>query len=259
MPIIDPQTGQDVSDSRTNAPDARPVFAKLKPLFWLAWLFQDPGQATVYVSPSRMQGGIAELSAPWTPHPVQFLRGFTAPEPWTAEAAVQWSVSWYSFEPNPQFRATQQATIRARFVKSDPAETAKLKPRGVETGIETNGRCHLLPRMLARRWRRGECEDRALPLLLHRLERSLRRTDFTIQQKLLVLGFCYIFGVVGWPAAGGAAYFYLTDTSDGGQGLGLLAAAFLTPFFTALAAHLAQIRRDRRVDRLIGELLAGAN
>ena len=254
MPIIDPQTGQDVSGSRAARPDARTGLGKtLKLLFRAAALFRGQGP---YVSSAGIQRAIDEVAAPWIPHAIQILRCFRAPDPWTGEAAAEWAVGWYSFEPNPGFRRMQQEWIASHLAKSAPADLARQKPHGVETGIETKGRCHLLPRMLAQRWRRGECEDRALPLLLRRIEPLMRRTDFTIAQKLIVIGSGYLCGIVGWPAAGGAVYFLVTGVAEGYRGLGALAAVFLLPFLAASIAHLLQHRRDRQVDRLVGDLLA---
>jgi hypothetical protein len=197
MPVIDPQAGQEVTHA---APDARPVLGKLlKPFFRVVWLLRGQGP---YVSSSGVQRAIEEVSAPWTPHAVRTLRRFRAPDPWTGEAAADWTIGWYSFEPNPGFRRNQEAWIQSHVAKIAPADLARQKPHGVETGIESKGRVHLLPRMLARRWRGGGCEDGALPLLLHRLEPAMRRTDFTIAQKLIAIGAGYMCGIVGWPAAG---------------------------------------------------------
>jgi hypothetical protein len=199
--------------------------------------------------------GIDTLRDPWVPRAIQTLRHFRAPDPWTGDAAAEWTLNWYTFETNPRGRRSQEAYIKSRIAKSPLADAAKRKQSGVLTGIETAGRYHLLARMLAKRWRCGECEDQALPLLLHRIEPRLRRTDFTIVQKLILIGAGYLMGIVGWPLAGAAVYFWLTDVPEGYKGMGMLAAVSLVPFFAASAAHLLQRRHDRQIDGMIGDLL----
>jgi hypothetical protein len=108
------------------------------------------------------------------------LRSFRAVDPWqNGRERREWTLNLYRIVAE-----SAPAGEPVLFPASSPEDGSLDDPRKVRLsadealGIETAGWHRLLPRVLARRWARGDVGDVALPLLIHALEPQLRRRDF---------------------------------------------------------------------------------
>jgi hypothetical protein len=111
---------------------------------------------------------------------VQFLRKFTAADPWHDGSSAEWTLNLYRMVMENQARKGQPAFVPeladSEKISGDPRQALL---RGDEAiGIETGGWYRLLPRVLARLWASGEVADDLLPRLIKAMEPRLRRRDF---------------------------------------------------------------------------------
>ena len=124
---------------------------------------------------------------------LETLGQFTASNPWNGNPAETWTLGLYaliseSYAPSlkwKQMRKEQAETADAAS-RRRAVQDRKLK-MGQTIGFESSdGRQHMLPRMLNDLWHSGDVPDQAMPALLKQFEPKLKRSDFKMNLKRLI-------------------------------------------------------------------------
>lgn len=133
------------------------------------------------------------FSLKMVPVQIETLGQFTAPNPWNGNAREKWTLNIYeliseTFAPGLHWKymRAQQAQTADAASRRARAQSSKLKMRQTIGFESSDGRKHMLPRMLIDLWRAGEAPDDALPSLLRQFEPTLKRSDFKIRRRRLI-------------------------------------------------------------------------
>jgi hypothetical protein len=133
------------------------------------------------------------FSLKMVPVQIETLGQFTAPNPWNGNAREKWTLNIYeliseTFAPGLHWKnlRAQQAQTADVASRRAGAQSGKLKMRRTIGFESSDGRKHMLPRMLIDLWWAGEVPDDALPALLRQFEPTLKRSDFKIRRRRLV-------------------------------------------------------------------------
>jgi hypothetical protein len=137
--------------------------------------------------------GIMYYSLKTVPVRLETLGQFTAANPWNGNPAENWTLGLYvliSESYAPSLKWKQMRNEQAQTV--DPAtrrravQDRKLKMSQTIGFESSDGRQHMLPRILNDLWQSGEVPDQAVPALLKQLEPKLKKSDFKMNLKRFI-------------------------------------------------------------------------